>query len=548
VARVAVFPMLPERLSNDLTSLNEGEERLAVVVQFDVDAEGNLSGEAVTAARLRNHAKLDYESVGQWLDGAGPVPADVASVAGLEAQVRLQDAAAQRLLDARRRTGVLDLETVEPRPVVVNGRIIDLRTVARNRARDLIESFMVAANGVLARFLRDRNIACIRRVVQVPKHWPRLVELAADLGEALPPQPDQLALSGFLARRRKADPLRFPDLSLAVVKLLGAGEYVVERRNGVRGAGHFSLGAAEYAHATAPNRRYADLVTQRLVKAALDGGGPVYAEDELQAVAARCTERERAARKVERALRKRAAAALLVDRVGESFTGIITGVSPKGTFVRVLAPPIEGRVVSRYDGLDVGDTVRVRLLAVDAQQGFIDFEGPAGEIRRKLDRQREKRQAASRLAGREGETFDGVVTGANEHATWVRVGRERASGRIVRGRAGLREGQQVSVVLLSADAVHGFIDFEVASVEPRKHTRMEQKRRAAVDLVGRVGQTFDAVVTGANAHATWVRIPALHVEGRLVRGRNGLRQGDGLQVVLLAADPRRGYIDFARWA
>jgi exoribonuclease-2 len=544
---VAVFPMLPERLSTDLTSLGPGEDRLAVVVEVDLDREGTVTRADVYRALLRNHAKLEYETTGAWLAGDGPLPPEVGAVPELEEQVRLQDVAAQRLLALRRRTGVLDLETVEPRPVIARGKVIDLQPTPRGRARELIENFMVAANGALARFVRDRGLPALRRVVRVPKRWDRIVALAAEVGEKLPPEPDARALSVFLARRRALDPVRFPDLSLAVIKLLGPGEYVLVRPRDSRPAAHFSLGAAEYAHGTAPNRRYPDLILQRLVKGTLTGAPTPYGEEELERLAAHCTEREDAARKVERRMRKKAAAALLADRIGESFVGVVTGASEKGTYVRILSPPVEGRVVRGERGLDVGDTVRVTLLRTDAEQGYIDFEGPRGDVGRKLERSRLKKRAAGRLAARGGQTFKAVVTASSPKGTWVRLPRQRTEGRVVRGHHGLAPGQRIDVTLLSADSVHGFIDFEHgAGVPARKRERLERKRQAARDLVGRVGDAFDAVVTGTSAKATWLRILAPEAEGRLVRGRKGLRVGDGVRVVLLFADPRRGFIDFGR--
>jgi exoribonuclease-2 len=544
---VALFPMLPERLCTDLTSLNAGDDRLAVVVQVDLDATGEVVGEDVYRALVRNHAKLEYDAVAAWLDGQAPPPAAFAEVDGLEAQLRAQDALAARLLSQRRRTGVLDLETIEPRPVVAYGRVIDLRAAGRSRAREIIENFMIAANGALARFLRTRRRSALRRAVKVPRRWERIAALAEDLGEKLPAEPDARALAAFLARRRENDPVHFPDLSLAVVKLLGPGEYVVHTAAERRRVAHFSLGAAEYAHGTAPNRRYPDLVLQRLVKAALEGAPSPYGDGELELLAAHCTERENAARKVERTMRKRAAATFLAERVGESFVGVITGASDKGTYVRVLAPPVEGRVVEGERGLDVGDTVRVTLLRTDAEKGYIDFAGPRGDVRRKLERARGKRRAAARLAPRVGAQFRAVVTSASPKGTWVRLPRERAEGRVVRGARGLTAGQQVVVTLVGADTVHGFIDFEYrGGVGEHKIARQQRKREAAVGLRGRVGEVFDAVVTGASAKATWVRVLAPPVEGRLVRGRGGLRPGDGVRVVLLAADPARGHIDFAR--
>jgi exoribonuclease R len=544
---VAVFPMLPERLSTDLTSLGPGEDRLSVVVEMDLDREGAVVRADVYRALLRNHAKLEYEGTGAWLSGDAPVPPEVESVSGLAEQVRLQDEAAQRLLAQRRRVGVLDLETVEPRPVVARGKIIDLQPVPRGRARELIENFMVAANGALARFVRERGLPSLRRVVRTPKRWDRIVALATELGERLPPEPDGRALSAFLVRQRARDAARFPDLSLAVVKLLGPGEYVLHRPHDTRPAAHFALGAAEYAHGTAPNRRYPDLVLQRLVKGALLGTPAPYGDEELERLAVHCTEREDAARKVERSMRKRAAAVLLAERVGESFVGIVTGASHKGTYVRVLSPPVEGRVVRGEQGLDVGDTVRVTLVGTDPEQGYVDFEGPRGDVRRKLERSRTKKRAAARLAPRVGGTFRAVVTAASPKGTWVKLPRERAVGRVVRGHHGLAPGQRIDVTLVGADSVHGFIDFEhAAGVEPRKRLRQERKRQAATNLLRRVGDVFDAVVTGAGSKATYVRLLDPEAEGRLVRGRKGLRVGDGVRVILLAADPRRGFIDFAR--
>jgi exoribonuclease-2 len=544
---VAVFPMLPERLSTDLTSLAPGEDRLAVVIEMDVGADGEVVRADVYRALVRNHAKLEYDGIGAWLAGDAPVPPEVAALPGLEDQVHLQDEVAQRLLELRRRTGVLDLETVEPRAVVAHGKVIDLQPVSRGRGRELIENFMVAANGALARFVRDRGLPALRRVVRVPKRWDRIVALAAELSEKLPAEPDGPALSAFLARRRAADPVRFPDLSLAVIKLLGPGEYVMHRPQDGRAASHFSLGAAEYAHGTAPNRRYPDLILQRQVKGALHGGVSPYGEDELERLAAHCTEREDAARKVERSMRKRAAAVFLAERVGESFVGVVTGASEKGTYVRVLSPPVEGRIVRGEQGLDVGDTVRVTLVRTDPEQGYIDFEGPRGDVRRKLERSRLKKRAAARLTGREGQIFNAVVTAASPKGTWVHLPREGAEGRVTRGAQGLAPGQRIDVTLLGADAVHGFIDFEhAAGVPSRKRERQERKREAARSLMRRVGDTFDAVVTGAGSQATWVRLLDPEVEGRLVRGRKGLRVGDGVRVILLYADPHRGFIDFAR--
>ncbi|HEY7410574.1 MAG TPA: RNB domain-containing ribonuclease [Vicinamibacteria bacterium] len=542
---ITVFPMLPERLSNDLTSLNPHQDRLAVVVDVVLGADGAESGHEIYRALVRNHAKLDYETVGAWLAEEGPLPEAAAAVPGLEANLRLQDAAAQRLLRRRRTSGVLSLETLEPRALVADGRVVDIQAVPPNRARDLIENFMVAANSALARYLRDRRVSSIRRVVRTPRRWDRIVTLAAELGEKLPAAPDARALSAFLQRRRAADPEHYPDLSLTVVKLLGSGEYVLERRgDGRAGEGHFPLAAAVYAHGTAPNRRYADLVTQRLVKA-VGEPAPPYADEELHRIAQRCTEQEDAARKVERTLRKKAAAVLLADRVGERFTAIVTGASEKGTYVRVLAPPVEGKVVRGARGLDVGDTVKVTLLSADPRVGHIDFAGPGGDVARKLARSRQKKKAATRLMGRVGESFPAVVTVASPKGTYVYLPRQRVEGRLVRGANGLVSGQRLTVSLVSADTVHGFIDFEnPAGIPPYKQDRRERKRRAALGLRGRLGQAFDAVVSGHSATATWVRVRDPEAEGRLVRGGRGLSLGQALRVRLVGVDPRRGFIDF----
>ena len=368
-----IFPMLPEKLSTDLTSLSPHEERLAVIVDFVVGDDGSIASSDVYRARVRNQAKLAYGSVGAWLDGQGPMPAPMAAATGVDAQIRLQDRVAQALARRRHEHGALDLEVLEPRAVVSDGMVVDLQQEQRNRATQLIEDFMIAANGVTARYLQDRSFPTFRRVVRSPERWDKIRTLAAGLGEALPPAPDAGALSRFLVRRRAADPLRFPDLSLSVVKLLGRGEYVVQLP-GEPGSGHFGLAVSDYVHSTAPNRRFPDLVTQRLVKAALAGAPLPYAGDELTALAAHCTEREDAANKVERQVRKSCAALLLSSRIGERFDGIVTGVSEKGTWVRTLRPPVEGKVIRGAAGLDVGDRINVRLVSVNVERGFIDFD------------------------------------------------------------------------------------------------------------------------------------------------------------------------------
>jgi VacB/RNase II family 3'-5' exoribonuclease len=367
-----VFPMLPERLSTDLSSLGADVDRTAFVISFTVAADGTVEAPDVRRAFVRNHAKLAYRGVGTWLENLGPAPGPLAAVSGLDELLRLQDVAAQRLKSRRHEHGALDLETLEARPVLEDGRVVDLRCEPKNRAESLIEDFMIAANGVIARFLADGGFAGLRRVVRSPERWDRLVALARSLGESLPPGPDGPELSRFLTRRRAADPLRFPDQSLSVVKLLGRGEYV-RYRPGDAASGHFGLAVREYVHSTAPNRRYPDLVTQRLLAAALDGGAPPYSDTDLDALATHCTEQEEAAERVERQLRKSAAALLLERRIGETFDALVTGASEKGTWVRTLAPTVEGKLMSGTGGLDVGDTLRVRLTSVDVAMGFIDF-------------------------------------------------------------------------------------------------------------------------------------------------------------------------------
>jgi exoribonuclease-2 len=541
------FPMLPERLSTDLSSLNEGEDRLALVVEFVIAADGSLGDPAVYRAMVRNHAKLTYDSVGAWLDGSGPAPAAIARNREIAQQVRLQDDAAGRLRRARVVSGALDLESVEATPVVANGKVIDLAVTRRNRARDLIEDFMVAANRAVALFLLEHNTPSIRRVVREPRRWDRIVALAADVGETLPDQPDNRALAAFLDRRRAADPEHFVDLSLSVVKLLGPGEYVLERRIGDRRlAGHFGLAVADYVHTTAPNRRFADLVTQRLLHAVLASSARPYSDAELADIAHHCTERSTAARKVERTVRKIAGATMLADRVGESFTAVITASSPKGVYARILSPPVEGRVLRGGRGLDVGDTVRLTLVGVDLAKGHIDFAHQSTDSERKLERSRRKKAAADRLRSRIGETFDATVTGISDSGTWVRAVDGSAEGKVIRGYKSLRVGMRVPVRLVTTDSVHGFIDFEYGSgISASKEERAERKRAAARQLQGSTGAHFSAVVTGTNAKATWIRTRG-GIEGRLVRGRAGLRDGDEIAVILLAADATRGFIDFAR--
>ena len=370
---VSTFPMLPDALSADLTSLIQGVDREVVVIALEVDVQGQVAASDIFRALTHNFAKLAYEEVGAWLEDAGPIPPGVAAVPGMDAQIRLQSEAAHRLLGQRQRQGALDFETVEAQPVMEDGRVVDLQVPHKNRARSLIENLMISANMAMATYLETRGVPAIQRIVRSPERWSRIVDLAARMGEHLPPEPDSLALSAFLARRKAADPTHFPDLSLSVVKLLGPGEYVVVRSSGEQ-AGHFGLAVHSYTHSTAPNRRFADLVIQRLIKAVLANTTAPYTPQILETIAAGCTEREDASRKVERLMRKVVAAVLMADRVGDQFEAIVTGASPKGTYVRLTNPPVEGRVVRGERGLDVGDRARVRLLAADPDRGFIDFE------------------------------------------------------------------------------------------------------------------------------------------------------------------------------
>ena len=366
------FPMLPEKLSTDLTSLGEGQVRLALVSELRIAADGTLAETDIFRAVVRNQAKLTYDGVAVWLDGAAPAPPGLAAVPGLQEQLKLQDRAAQALKGLRHQHGALSLETLETRPVFEGDILADLQPVEKNQAKQLIEDFMVAANGLTARYLDRKGFPSLRRVLRPPDRWDRIVELAARLGGRLGPVPSAPALEKFLAERRQADPELFPDLSLAVVKLLGSGEYEVELP-GRHPDGHFGLAVRDYSHSTAPNRRFPDLITQRLLKAALAGRPPPYGNDELNGLARHCTEQEDNAAKVERQVQKSAAALLLASRIGERFDAIVTGASEKGTWVRILQPPVEGKVVRGFESLDVGDRVRVELAGTNVERGYIDF-------------------------------------------------------------------------------------------------------------------------------------------------------------------------------
>jgi len=368
-----VFPMLPERFSTDLTSLGPDVDRPAVVIDLTVTADGAVRTSEVYLARVRNRAKLAYPSVGAWLSGEGPAPPALAAVAGLEENLRLQDTVAQTLKRLRHERGALTLDTAEGRPVFAGDQLEDVTALQRGRASELIEDFMIAANSATAEFLERHGFSSLRRIVRMPERWPRIVKLAADAGVSLPAEPDAKALEHWLLAEQAADAQRFVDLSLSIVKLLGRGEYVVEQPNEPT-PDHFGLAVNDYTHATAPNRRFADLVTQRLVKAALADQHPPYSHDELGSIAQHCMDREDAANRVERQVRKAAAAILLQSRRGEQFDAIVTGASVKGTWVRVRHPLVEGRLEGSTDGLEVGDHVRVRLVRTVPEKGFIDFE------------------------------------------------------------------------------------------------------------------------------------------------------------------------------
>jgi exoribonuclease-2 len=365
------FPMLPEKLSTGLTSLLEGGDNLAIVIEFLVDGEGQVSAHQLYRALVRNRAQLTYDAVGSWLEGHAEAPPKVAASTELQAQLRLQDEVAQALKNNRHRHGALDIETTETHPVVLNEEVVDLVKQEKNRATELIEDFMIAANGVVAVTLRDSNVSSIRRVVKTPERWDRIVALAAQQGGKLPAQPDSKALNDFLSARRTADPDHFADLSLAVIKLMGPGEYVLERP-GDPPQGHFGLAVQNYTHSTAPNRRFADIATQRIIKGLLGNKASAYSDDELAAIALNCTLKEDAARKVERAMSKRIAAVSMSNRIGQLFDGIVTGVTDRGTFVRVVKPHVEGLLV-HAQGVDVGDKLRVKLISTDVQRGYIDF-------------------------------------------------------------------------------------------------------------------------------------------------------------------------------
>jgi VacB/RNase II family 3'-5' exoribonuclease len=367
------FPMLPERLSSGLTSLNFQEDRPAIVIDMVIDDAGEFQNPDIYLATVHNYAKLAYRSVGAWLDGTGPIPDAITAVPALADNLLMQDRVAQKLKAKRHEHGALNLQTLEARPVFAGDVINDLQVEVKNRATELIEDFMIAANDVTARFLRDKQVPSLRRVVRTPKRWDRIVEIAAQHNYQLPAGPDAKALSLFLSAQKAANPVAFPDLSLSVIKLLGSGEYIVELPNETA-PGHFGLAVQDYTHSTAPNRRFPDLITQRILKATLAGSPIPYKQDELVELAAHCTQKEDDANKVERLVAKSAAAMLLSSRIGDQFDAICTGAADKGTWVRIFNPPVEGRLLRGFQGIDVGTRLKVQLIHTDVEKGFIDFK------------------------------------------------------------------------------------------------------------------------------------------------------------------------------
>jgi VacB/RNase II family 3'-5' exoribonuclease len=369
---IRTFPMLPEQLSTDLTSLNQDVDRLAIVIEMVVAPDGSIGAGSVYRALVRNQGQLAYNGVGAWLEGTGAAPAKVAASADLAAQLKLQDQAAQLMFKERQRQGALDIDRVEAEAIISNGQVQGINTRKKNRATELIENFMVAANGVMERTLMQAGVSSIRRVVKTPERWQRIVDLAARHGDKLPAQPDSGALNLLLQKRKTVDPAHYADVSLAVIKLMGPGEYVLSRP-GDKNQGHFALAVPDYTHSTAPNRRFADTVTQRLIKSVLAKRPAPYSDQQLDSIARDCTLKEDAARKVERVMSKRIAAVALEPRIGQTFAAVVTGVTPKGTFVRISGPPAEGLLAHGQQGVDVGDQLQVRLVSTDPRRGYLDF-------------------------------------------------------------------------------------------------------------------------------------------------------------------------------
>ena len=367
-----ILPMLPPEISENLTSLLPKVDRLAVVIEMVITDRGDVPTHNIYRALTHNYAKLTYTEVGRWLDEDGTIPEAIATVSGLRSQILLQQKAALRLLGFRQKCGSLEFESIESVPVFDGEEAKDLHIVKSNSARRIIENFMVAANVEMAEFLEAKNLTSIRRVVKTPARWERIREIAARYGDNLPAEPDSNSLSEFLKKRKTANPENFPDLSLSIIKLIGAGDYVIQKPHDAT-FGHFGLAVRDYTHSTAPNRRYPDLIVQRMVKAALKGEESPFSDDELMTIAEKCNERESAARKVERKMRKVIAAGVMQSRIGETFDAIVTGITPSGTFARILRPPVDGRIVKGEYGLEVGEKIRVKLLATNIHNGYIDF-------------------------------------------------------------------------------------------------------------------------------------------------------------------------------
>jgi exoribonuclease-2 len=368
-----IFPMLPEKLSTDLTSLSFNTERCAIVIEMVIADDGSVEQSDVYAAIVKNRAKLDYISLGSWLEGTGPIPEEINRIAGLAENIKLQDQVAQKMKELRYKHGALNLETIEARPVFEGDALSEMRVEQKNRAKDLIEDFMIASNGSTARFLTGKQFPSLRRVVRVPKQWDRIVELASENGFSLPAKADSKSLSEYLTFFKQKDQVHFTDMSLSVLKLLGSGEYILEKP-GDSEEGHFGLAVKDYTHSTAPNRRYPDLVTQRLLKAAITSKPVPYTLEQLDQIAKQCTVKEDDVKKVERQVEKSANAILMESKIGEEFDAIVSGASPKGTWIRLLYPHVEGKLVKGYNGLKVGQKIKARLIQINVDEGFIDFE------------------------------------------------------------------------------------------------------------------------------------------------------------------------------
>lgn len=367
-----IFPMLPEKLSTNLSSLNENEDRAAMVVKIQINQMGDLENASIFQSLVHNHAKLTYNAVGGWLEGNSDLPDKIKQMVGLDNTLKIQHKAAQLLKQNRQKMGALTLESSDAEAKIENNNQIVIQLSPHNFAHQLIEEFMIAANKVMAQHCTEAKIPSLRRVVRIPKYWDRIVEVAKSFGEDLPQKPDSKALDAFLINRKKADPLSFPDISLTIIKLLGRGEYIVENAD-ADPIGHFGLAVSDYTHSTAPNRRFPDLISQRQYKAFLHGQKLPYTLEELSSLSAHCTQQEDAAQKVERHLNKSAAAMALSSQIGRIFNGIVTGVGAKGTWARIFQPAVEGKIIQGFENLQVGDKVVVQLKRVNIPKGFIDF-------------------------------------------------------------------------------------------------------------------------------------------------------------------------------